>query len=142
MIRNTPRGTPARVLILFGLLASVVVISALRDARRPELARIGYPTAVGDVDYHKPGTAPLRVAVHGSYFTLEDASEHLQRRDDQMFRVPLAVSSPRLYTTSEAFPEDRIPPLYLKTAPGDFVRVELRKAQAPDGAAAPVADNR
>ena len=128
MIRNTPRGTPARVLILFGLLASVVVISAMRDARRQDAERITYPTAVGDTEFYRPGNEPLRVAVHGSFFSLHpEPGEPFQRRDDQMFRVPLAVAVPRLYTTGESWPDDRIPPLFLKAGHGEYVKVELRK---------------
>ena len=56
--------------------------------------------------------------------------ERLPRRDDRMWRVPLAVPHPRLYTTTEFFPEGEVPPLYLKTGPGEFVKVELRKAAA------------
>jgi hypothetical protein len=50
------------------------------------------------------------------------------RRDDEMFRVPLAVPLPRLYTISESWPADSVPPLYLKAAPGEYLRVALRKA--------------
>jgi hypothetical protein len=128
MAQNTPRGTPARVLILFALLAGAVVVSSIQDARREGGFRIAYPTAVGDDGYYKPGGDPLQIAVNGAIFSLhEDPSERIQRRDDRMFRVPLAVPSPRLYTTTVSFPANEVPPLYLKTADGEYLRVELQK---------------
>jgi|GEM_PF-5841141 len=131
MAQNTARGTPARILIIFSLLAGAVVVSALRDSRRADSGKIRYPTAVGDITYHAPGSGPLQIAVHGSVFTLqEESSERLERRDDRMFRVPLAVPEPRLYTTTDSFAEKEVPPLYLKVADGEYVRVELR---APAG---------
>jgi hypothetical protein len=139
MARNVPRGTPARVLILFALLAGAVIVSALRDSRRPGVATIRYPTAVGDADFHKPGTGPLQIAVSGTIFTLnEQPAERLQRRDDLMFRVPLAVPVPRLYTTSESFHENSVPSLYLKTAHGEYLKVELRKEATAEPAAGPL----
>jgi hypothetical protein len=127
MAQNTARGTPARILIIFSLLAGAVVVSALRDSRRADTGMIRYPTAVGDITYHTPGTGPLQIAVHGSIFTLsEESAERFQRRDDLMFRVPLAMPEPRLYTTTDTFPEHEVPPLYLKVADGEYVRVELR----------------
>ena len=132
MASNTPRATPARVIIVFALLAGVVVVAALRDSQRTEREQITYPTAVGDESYHQPGAEPLRIAVRGAVFTLhEEPGERLQRRDDRMWRVPLAVPVPRLYTTAESFPEDKVPPLYLKVGSGDYLRVELEAADAP-----------
>ena len=128
MAQNTPRGTPARVLILFALLTGAVAVSSIQDARREGVFRISYPTAVGDDGYHKPDGDPLQVAVHGAIFILHEVSgERLQQRDDRMFRVPLAVPSPRLYTTANTYPENEVPPLYLKTADGEYQRVELQK---------------
>src|SRR5688572_12181705 len=125
MAQNTARGTPARILIIFSLLAGAVVVSALRDSRRAESGSIRYPTAVGDVAWFKPGSGPLQLAVHGAVFSLhEESGERLQRRDDLMFRVPVAVPEPRLYTTTDSFPENEVPPLYLKVADGEYVRVE------------------
>lgn len=133
MAQNTPRGTPARVLILFALLTGVTVVSALRDSRRPGLASVSYPTAVGDTDFHRPGDRPLQIAVHGSIFSLhEEADERLHRRDDRMFRVPLAVSVPRVYTTAESFSGEELPPLYLKAGHGEYVRVGLQKGIGAD----------
>jgi len=130
MAQNTPRGTPARVLIIFALLTGAVVVSALRDSRRAESGRIRYPTAVGDTTYYTPGSGPVQISVQGSHFALHEVSgERLQRRDDRMFRVPLGVPEPRLYATTSSFPEQEVPPLYLKVGDGDYVRMELREAE-------------
>jgi hypothetical protein len=135
MAQNSPRGTPARVLIIFSLLAGAVVVSALRDSRLANSGRVRYPTAVGDISYYTPGSSPLQIAVHGSVFVLnEESGERLRLRDDLMFRVPLAVPEPRLYTSTSSFREDEVPPLYLKVADGEYVRVELRAAESGEAA--------
>jgi hypothetical protein len=73
--------------------------------------------------------------VNGTVFSLHEVpGERLQQRDDRMFRVLLAVPQPRLYSTSESWPENTLPPLYLKTGDGEYVEVELRQPAA-DGAA-------
>jgi hypothetical protein len=129
MAQNTPRGTPARVLILFALLTGAVAVSTIQDARREGDFRITYPTAVGDDSYYRPATEPLQIAVHGTVFNLrEDPAERIQRRDDRMFRVPLAVPVPRLYTPSNSFSPNEVPPLYLKIADGEYLRVELESS--------------
>lgn len=127
--QNTARGTPARVLLLFALLTGVVAVAAWRDSlRRREIEHISWPTALGDTDYYKPGGDAIPVAVHGNVFTLHEVpGETRQSRDDQMFRVPLAVPVPRLYTPSETWPAGELPPLYLKTEAGEYQRMELRK---------------
>ena len=131
MAQNTARGTPARVIILFALLTGAVAVVAWRDAQRQEKGAIRYPTAIGDMSYFKPGGEPVPVSIHGSVFSLAgETGEVLKRRDDRMWRVPLAVPQPRLYTTTETFPDGEVPPLYLKTGPGEFVKVELREATA------------
>ena len=131
MAQNTARGTPARVIILFALLTGAVAVLAWRDARRNEKGGIRYPTAIGDMSYFKPGGDPVPVSIHDNVFSLtEETGELLKRRDDRMWRVPLAVPQPRLYTTTETFPEGEVPPLYLKTGPGEYVKVELREVAA------------
>ena|SRR5436190_22917792 len=129
MAQNTARGTPARVLVVFALLAGAVAVAAWRDSlRREELEHISFPTAVGDTDYYKPGAEAVPLSVQGTLFTLREVSgETRQSRDDKMYRVPLAVPVPRLYTPSETWPAGEVPPLYLKTAPGEYQRMELRK---------------
>lgn len=128
MVQNTARGTPARVIILFALLTGAVAVVAWRDREPGESGGVRYPTAIGDTTYFKPGSEPLHIAIQGSVFMLaEENGDLLQCRDDRMWRVPLAVPQPRLYTTTESFPADEIPPLYLKTGPGEYVRVTLRK---------------
>lgn len=128
MAQNTARGTPARIIILFALLTGAVAVVAWRDSQRGASSMVRYPTAIGDTTYFKSGGEPLHIAIHGSVFILaEETGELLQRRDDRMWRVPLAVPQPRLYTRTETFPEDEVPPLYLKTGPGEYVKVELRK---------------
>jgi len=129
MAQNTARGTPGKVLLLFALLTGAVAVSAWRDwLRRSELERITWPTALGDTSYYQPGSAPVPLTVKGAAYLLEEQpGEKLQRRDDEMFRVPLAVPGPRLYTISESWPADSVPPLYLKAAPGEYLRVALRK---------------
>jgi hypothetical protein len=129
MAQNTARGTPARVLLLFALLAGVVTVAAWRDSlRRSELEHIAWPTAVGDTEYYQPGTGTLPLAVHGSVLSLHEIpGETRQSRDDEMYRVPLAMPVPRLYTLAESWPPGEVPPLYLKTAPGEYQRMELRK---------------
>jgi len=132
MSRNTARGTPAKVLVLFALLTGVVVVAAWRDSlRRADLERVTWPTATGDNSFHQPGGPPLELQAQGSVFSLEEEpGERLQQRDDRMFRVPLAVAVPRLYTTSETWPAGELPPLYLKTAPGEYQKVSLKKPEA------------
>jgi hypothetical protein len=129
MAQNTARGTPARVLVLFALLTGAVVVAAWRDSlRRPELEHISWPTAVGDTSYYKPGTDAVPLTVQGTVFTLHEVpGETRQSRDDRMFRVPLAVPVPRLYTPTENWPAGELPLLYLKTAPGEYQRMELQK---------------
>ncbi len=129
MSQNTARGTPGKVLLLFALLTGAVAVSAWRDwLRRSEVERVTWPTALGDTDYYQAGAEPIPLAVKGSAYLLEEQpGEKLQRRDDEMFRVPLAVPVPRLYTISESWPADSVPPLYLKAAPGEYLRVALRK---------------
>ena len=63
--------------------------------------------------------------------------ERLVRRDDLMFRVPLAVPGPRLYTTSESFGADELPVLYLKSSIGAYLKVELKKTLEADEAESP-----
>ena len=129
MAQNTARGTPARVIILFALLTCAVAVVAWRNSREKEAGAVRYPTAIGDTTYFKPGGEPLQIAIHGTVFSLaEETGEVLRRRDDRMWRVPLAVPQPRLYTTSESFPPGEVPPLYLKSGPGEYVKVELRQA--------------
>ncbi len=131
MAQNTARGTPARVIILFALLTGAVTVVAWRDSQRGDSGGVRYPTAIGDTTYFKPGSEALHIAIHDSVFLLaEETGEVFQRRDDRMWRVPLAVPRPRLYTTTETFPEDEVPPLYLKTGPGEYVKVALGKAAA------------
>jgi hypothetical protein len=129
MAQNTARGTPAKVLLLFALLTGAVAVSAWRDwLRRSEIERVTWPTALGDTDYHQAGSEPMKILVKETAYQLEEQpGEKLLRRDDEMFRVPLAVPLPRLYTISESWPADSVPPLYLKAAPGEYLRVALRK---------------
>lgn len=128
---NTPRGTPARVLILFALLSGLVVVAAFRDSQNPGAFTVSYPTATGDTACHRPGTEPPLIAAGGFIYALEESGEDiLKRRDDRMWRVPLAVPTPRLYTPSSTWPAGEIPPLYLKTGEGEYLRVLLRKATA------------
>ena len=129
MAQNTARGTPARVLLLFALLSGVVVVAAWRDAlRRRDIEHVTYPTAVGDTAYYKPGSEPVKITVGDAVFTLQERPAEIRiSRDDRMFRVPLAVPVPRLYTVSETWPAGEIPELYLKTAPGEYQRMELVK---------------
>jgi hypothetical protein len=137
MARNTLRGTPARVLILFALLTGAVAVFSIQDARKEGGFRVTYPTAVGDDGYYRTGGEPPRIAVHGAVYALrEDPTERIQRRDDRMFRVPLAVSVPRLYTTSDSYSPKEVPPLYLKTADGEYLRVELERSEADERSAA------
>ena len=127
MAQNIPRGTPARVLIVFALLGGAVAVSTIQDARKSDLFRITYPTAVGDDSYYKSGGEPVQITVNGTVFSLHEVTgEKILRRDDRVFRVPLSVPVPRLYTTSDSFPANEIPPLYLKTADGEYQRVELQ----------------
>ncbi|HEX2746523.1 MAG TPA: hypothetical protein VHM91_00880 [Verrucomicrobiales bacterium] len=127
MAQNIPRGTPARVLIVFALLGGAVAVSTIQDARKNELFRVTYPTAVGDDSYYKSGGEPVQITVNGSVFSLHEvAGERILRRDDRVFRVPLSVPVPRLYTTTDSSPPNEIPPLYLKTADGEYQRVELQ----------------
>ena len=132
MAQNTARGTPARVIILFALLAGAVAVVAWRYSQRIESGAVRYPTAIGDTSYFKPGSEQWRVAIHGTVFSLAgETGELLRRRDDRMWRVPVVVSQPRLYTTSESLPSGEVPPLYLKSGPGEYVKVELRQAVTP-----------
>jgi hypothetical protein len=129
MARNSPRGTPARVILVFALLMAVVVISAWRDWRAGTLSRVSWPSAVGDGDFYMPGSGPLAVTVEGRIFSLfEESGERLRMRDDQMWRVPLAVSTPRVYAVEERLPEDVVPKLYVKIAHGEYLQMRLEPA--------------
>ena len=45
-----------------------------------------------------------------------------------MWRVPLAVSAPRVYAVEERLPEDVVPKLYVKIAHGEYLQMRLEPA--------------
>jgi len=125
--RNTPRGTPGRVLLLFSLLAvGVAAASWLSASQKLATFRVSWPTAVGDSSFHSP-TSPLPHHTIGNHqFAIVPSSDPiLKRRDDRMFAANLPSGSTRLYSTEEKFPADRLPQLYLKSSDGEFLRVNL-----------------
>ena len=129
MARNSPRGTPARVILVFALLMAVVVISAWRDWRAGALSRVTWPSAVGDEEFYAPGSGPLAVTLEGRVFSLfEESGERMRMRDDAMWRVPLAVSAPRVYSLEERLAGDVVPVLYVKIAHGEYLQMRLEPA--------------
>ena len=111
---------------------AVVVISAWRDSRDAgTLCRIAWPTAVGDETFYVPGSGPFTLTASGQVFSLkEDSGDRLQIRDDQMWRLPLTVSTPRIYSTGERLPADAVPPLYVKIAHGEYLKMRLEPLTA------------
>ncbi|MES2707008.1 MAG: hypothetical protein V4726_10450 [Verrucomicrobiota bacterium] len=129
MAQNIPRGTPARLLVLLTLLTGLVAVSAWRDAlQRDRAVWLNYPTALGDTAYFQPALLPVQIRVGERVVQLTAAPEKpLRRRDDRMFRVApgLGEALPfRLYTPQEHPAESGDPPLYARTAPGEFVHLQ------------------
>jgi hypothetical protein len=126
MARNSPRGTPARIVLVFSLLTAVVAVSAWRDRHRAGLSRTGWPSAVGDEEFYETGSGPLALGVEGRMFRLvEENGERVALRDDLMWRVPLALSRPRVYAPEQALPQDRLPRLFVKAGHGQYVEMRL-----------------
>ena len=134
MASNLPRGTPGRVLLLFGLLAAGVAAVVWRDARQqPRIAAVTHPTACGDATWFQAGSPPPAFELSGQRYLLVPAGGgRFERRDDLMFAVALPVGGGlRVYTPREDFDRKSIPPLYLKSGEGEFVRVKLEEADQP-----------
>ena len=135
MASNLPRGTPGRVLLLFGLLAAGVAAVVQRDATRPgQPPAVTHPTACGDATWFPAGSPPPAFELNGQrYLLVPTGGGRFERRDDLMFAVALPVGGGlRVYTPREDFDRMTIPPLYLKSGDGEFVRVKLEQAdQAP-----------
>ncbi len=114
-------------MIVFALLMAVVVISAWRDSHHARaLCRIAWPTAVGDETFYVPDSGPFTLTASGQFLILkEDGGERLQIRDDQMWRLPLAVSTLRIYSTGERIPADAVPALFVKIAHGEYLKMRL-----------------
>lgn len=134
--RNSPRGTPGRVLLLFSLLAVAVAAATwLSASRKNTTFQISWPTAVGDSTFHSRDSPLPTLSLGQHQFAIIPASEPiLIRRDDRMFAANLPGTSIRLYSTTEKFPANKSPQLYLKAADGEFLRVNLETiawSQAP-----------
>lgn len=148
MAQNIPRGTPARILLIFTLLTAVVVVSAWRDAlRRDPAAEIRHPTALGDPGFFRRGQPPVRIPVAGRLIELrEDPGPAVARADDRMFRIPVPPDSPFSLFSDREIPEGGIPDggeepvIYARCAPGQYVRMIPAIAgdtAAPEPAAGP-----
>jgi hypothetical protein len=126
-LRNSPRGTPGRVLLLFSLLAvAVTAASWLSTSQKHTTFRVSWPTAVGDSSFHSRDSPLPTLSLGQHQFAIIPASEPiLKRRDDRMFAANLPGNPIRLYTTTEKFPANQTPQLYLKSADGEFLRVNL-----------------
>jgi len=125
--RNSPRGTPGRLLLLFSLLSvAVAAASWLSASQKHATFRVSWPTAVGDSTFHSR-VSPLPTLSLGQHqFAITHTSEPiLKRRDDRMFAAPLPGTPIRLYTTTEKLPANQTPQLYLKSGDGEFLRVNL-----------------
>lgn len=129
MAQNTPRGTPARVLVLLTLLTGVIMVSAWRDAlRRQQDNWVRYPTALGDTGILQPGALPATMRLAGGAVLLEKSGPETTRRDDLMFRVPAAKGSAdlpfTLFTDSGENDPDGEPMLFARTAPHRFQQLK------------------
>jgi hypothetical protein len=126
-LRNSPRGTPGRVLLLFSLLAvAVTAASWLSTSQKHTTFRVSWPTAVGDSSFHSRDSPLPTLSIGQHQFAIIPASEPiLKRRDDRMFAASLPGNSIRLYSTTEKFPANQTPQLYLKSGDGEFLRVNL-----------------
>ncbi len=125
--RNSPRGTPGRLLLLFSLLSvAVAAASWLSASQKHATFRVSWPTAVGDSTFHSR-VSPLPTLSLGQHqFAITHTSEPiLKRRDDRMFAAPLPGTPIRLYSTTEKLPTNQTPQLYLKSGDGEFLRVDL-----------------
>lgn len=125
--RNSPRGTPGRVLLLFSLLAvAVTAASWLSASRKNTTFRVSWPTAIGDSTFHSRDSPLPTLSLGQHQFAIIPASEPtLNRRDDRMFAANLPGCPIRLYATTEKFPANQSPQLYLKSGDGEFLRVNL-----------------
>lgn len=145
MAQNTPRGTPARVLVLLALLLGLVAVSAWRDALRREATTwLRHPTALGDTALFLRGQAPARLNSGGKSILLTAGAATLHRRDDRMFRVTTGLGENlpfSLFTATEHFEAETEPRLYARIAPHQFLRLQATlqdSSQAPDSAARPL----
>lgn len=124
--RNKPIGTPGRVLVLFALLIAAAAAVVWHNARTPGLQQITWPTAVGDTRWYVAGAPPPEFVLERKRYALVPKSDQpIQARDDRMFVVPFPVEELRVYTDQENYPQDRLPPLFLKMAEGEFLSVRL-----------------
>ena len=136
MAQNTPRGTPARVLVLLALLMGLVAVSAWRDAlQRGAVTWIRHPTALGDTAVYLPGQPPVRLTTGGKAITLTAGAVPFHRRDDRMFRVTTGFGESlpfTVFSTRETLESESEPRLYARIAPHQFLR--LRASMAGPGA--------
>ena len=135
MAQNTPRGTPARVLVLLALLMGLVAVSAWRDALQREAATwTRHPTALGDAGLFLRGQLPVQLPAGGKLITLTGGTTPFHRRDDRMFRVTTSFGESlpfSVFSTRETLESEAEPKLYARTGPHQFVR--LRAGMAPVG---------
>ncbi len=128
MARNTPRGTPARILILFGMLIAAVTLFTWRQAASGlDGISVSFPTGAGDATYHKPGGPPLELLIRGQAWRLvETTTKPLKRRDDRMHALPVSLpGNRRLYAKQAKLPEGKVPAVYLKLGPSEYRRMRL-----------------
>jgi hypothetical protein len=124
--RNKPIGTPGRALFLFALLMAAAGTVVWRHARKPGNEQISWPTAVGDSRWYIAGSPPPEFVLERKRYALVPKSDQpIQARDDRMFSVPFPLEDLRVYTDQENYPKDRLPPLFLKMAEGEFLSVRL-----------------
>ena len=134
MAQNTPRGTPARVLVILALLIGLVVVSAWRDAlRREATSGVRFPTALGDAGIFRATPAPMELTQGGTTIRLAAGLRTVTLRDDQMFRVdsPMAAGLKfSLFTRTENPASQADPKLYARTAPDRYRRITASLAPA------------
>jgi hypothetical protein len=124
--RNKAIGTPGRILVLFALLMAAAAAVVWHNARSTSQPQITWPTAVGDSRWYIAGAPPPEFVLERKRYTLVPKSDQpIQARDDRMFAVPFPVEELRVYTDQENYPPDRLPPLFLKVAEGEFLSVRL-----------------
>ena len=126
---NSPRGTPARVLVLFGLLLAAVAVFTWRQrGLYPADIRIVLPTGAGDAVFLPATATPIQAVIDGRPWLLAPSpTAILKRRDDRMYALPVVLpGNLRLYATAPQLPADAIPRLYFKAAPGEYRLVHLQ----------------
>lgn len=129
MADNQVKATSARVLMLFTFLLAGVTAAAWRQrSAQPGLETVGYPTALGDVQYcpvnlldrERHFSAQLDHAAEVAEFSIS-SEESFFRRDDRMFKAGMATSREFFLYQRDDLPTES---LWVKSADGQYHRIQ------------------